>query len=192
MALKLSKTYLLHYLVSSVQCPVSSFFKIHDSQHSFLRDIFCSRFDSELFREEWRIHDALPCQPSRHRLQSYLRVPRLPPLVGVAEDARAIRVNNFDTMASTGVSISVKPGAVMPLLPFKVNRTTERQRFSSNMVGARLANNETVLPLVTPAQPRPTLQQQASVEGKASNVRFTPRPSFDDFQGNMLAPSHSS
>ncbi|KAL7511014.1 hypothetical protein ACHAXN_007949 [Cyclotella atomus] len=97
-------------------------------------------------------------------------------------------------MASTGVSISVKPGAAMPLLPFKVNRTTERQRFSSNiMVGARLANNETGLPLVTPAQPRPTLQQQASVEGKASNVRFTPRPSmtFKATRTRLLIPLRS-
>jgi hypothetical protein len=63
--------------------------------------------------------------------------------------------NNFDTLASSGISISV-----MPLLP---------QRFSANMAGARLANNnETGLPIVTPAQSRPTLQQ-VLVQVEASN-----------------------
>lgn len=56
-------------------------------------------------------------------------------------------------------TISLKPGAVIPPLPFKVNRQRPH-RVTANLVGAArpLANNNTRLPQVTPTPSRPTLQ----------------------------------
>ncbi|KAL3798922.1 hypothetical protein ACHAWO_013039 [Cyclotella atomus] len=85
-------------------------------------------------------------------------------------DSVALSESTLDSIANSKDgrrSITVKPGAVIPPLPFKVTRGRGRGS-SNNVVGVRplVANHETGLPLVTPVQSRPSLQQAFQAHAK--------------------------